>query len=161
MAGKRLTHVDEKGRAAMVDVGAKADTRRRAVAEALVRLAPETYGLLTAGDLPKGDALAVAKVAGISAAKQTPHLIPLCHPLPLTFVGVEFELLPAEHAVRITAEARCTGQTGVEMEALTAAAVAALALYDMCKAVQKDILIEGVRLLHKSGGKSGEYNAAG
>lgn len=159
MSEKKLSHVDEQGRATMVDVAGKADTRRRAVAEALVRLAPETYALLAGGNLPKGDALAVAKVAGISAAKQTQHLIPLCHPLPLTYVGVEFELLPAEHTVRIEAEARCTGQTGVEMEALTAASVAALALYDMAKAVQKDILIEGVRLLHKSGGKSGEYNA--
>jgi cyclic pyranopterin phosphate synthase len=160
MSGKRLTHVDETGKATMVDVGAKTDTRRRAVAEALVRLAPETYALLVAGNLPKGDALSVAKVAGIQAAKSTHHLIPLCHPLPLTYVGVDFELLPEQSTVRITAEARCTGQTGVEMEALTAASVAALSLYDMCKAVQKDILIEGVRLLHKSGGKSGEYNAA-
>lgn len=156
---EKLTHVDEHGKATMVDVGAKADTRRRALAEAFVRLAPATYALLAGGGLPKGDALAVAKVAGISAAKQTPHLIPLCHPLPLTYVGVEFELLPAENSVRIVAEARCTGQTGVEMEALTAASVAALCLYDMAKAVQKDIRIEGVRLLHKSGGKSGEYNA--
>lgn len=159
MAEKKLTHVDEHGKATMVDVGAKADTRRQARAEALVRLAPATYALLVEGNLPKGDALSVAKVAGISAAKQTQHLIPLCHPLALTYVGVDFELLPAEHTVRISAEARCTGQTGVEMEALTAASVAALALYDMCKAVQKDILIEGVRLLHKSGGKSGEYTA--
>jgi len=160
MGEKRLTHVDEHGKATMVDVGHKTETRRRAVAEVRVRLAPETYALLVAGNLPKGDALSVAKVAGIQAAKQTPHLIPLCHPLPLTFVGVEFELLPAESTVRVEAEARCTGQTGVEMEALTAASVAALALYDMCKAVQKDILVEGLRLLHKSGGKSGEYNAA-
>ena len=159
MAGKKLTHVDASGKATMVDVGHKADTRRQARAEALVRLAPATYALLTAGNLPKGDALSVAKVAGIQAAKQTHHLIPLCHPLPLTYVGVEFEMLPEQSTVRVTAEARCTGQTGVEMEALTAASVAALALYDMCKAVQKDILIEGVRLLHKSGGKSGEYSA--
>ncbi len=159
MAGKKLTHIDSSGKATMVDVGHKADTRRQAKAEALVRLAPETYALLTAGNLPKGDALSVAKVAGISAAKSTHHLIPLCHPLPLTYVGVEFELLPKESTVRVLAEARCTGQTGVEMEALTAASVAALTLYDMCKAVQKDIRIEGVRLLHKSGGKSGEYNA--
>ncbi|MEW5772199.1 MAG: cyclic pyranopterin monophosphate synthase MoaC [Thermodesulfobacteriota bacterium] len=160
MSGKKLTHVDEHGKAAMVDVGGKADTRRQARAEALVRLAPETYALLAGGELPKGDALSVAKVAGIQAAKQTQHLIPLCHPLALTYVGVDFELLPEQSTVRIKAEARCTGQTGVEMEALTAASVAALALYDMCKAVQKDILIEGVRLLHKSGGKSGEFNAA-
>jgi len=159
MAEQKLTHVDEQGRATMVDVGGKTDTRRQARAEALVRLAPRTYELLAGGGLPKGDALAVAKVAGISAAKQTHHLIPLCHPLPLTYVGVEFDLLPAESTVRIVAEARCTGQTGVEMEALTAASVAALAIYDMAKAVQKDILIEGVRLLHKSGGKSGEYTA--
>lgn len=159
MSGKKLTHVDETGKATMVDVGHKADTRRQARAEALVRLAPATYALLVGGNLPKGDALSVAKVAGIQAAKKTHHLIPLCHPLPLTYVGVEFELHPTESTVRIQAEARCTGQTGVEMEALTAASVAALALYDMCKAVQKDILIEGVRLLHKSGGKSGEYTA--
>lgn len=158
MSGK-LTHVDAAGDARMVDVADKAHTKRIAVAETRVEMAPETYGLLVGGALPKGDALGTAKVAGILAAKSTHQLIPMCHPLPLSYVDVRFEPREADHSIRVEAEARTTGQTGVEMEALTAAQVAALTIYDMCKAVQKDIVISGCRLLSKSGGKSGEYKA--
>ncbi len=154
-----LTHLDEKGQARMVDVGAKAVTTRVAVAEALVRLSERTYAVLTGEGMPKGDAFACARVAGILAAKKTSDLIPLCHPLGLDSVDVRFELLPEASSVRIEAEARLCAKTGVEMEAMTAASVAALTLYDMCKAVQKDIVIEGVRLLYKAGGKSGEFRA--
>lgn len=157
--GDKLTHVDESGDARMVDVGGKVPTKRVAVAETVVRLSAKTYGLLVGGDLPKGDALATAKVAGILAAKATHQLIPMCHPLPLSYVDVRFFPIPDENAVRIEAESRTTSNTGVEMEALTAAQVAALTVYDMCKAVQKDIVIDGCRLLSKTGGKSGEYRA--
>ncbi|MFZ5427158.1 MAG: cyclic pyranopterin monophosphate synthase MoaC [Thermodesulfobacteriota bacterium] len=157
--GGVLTHLDEKGQARMVDVGAKSVTTRVAVAEAVVRLAPETYAILTGEGMPKGDAFACARIAGILAAKKTSDLIPLCHPLGLDSVDVRFELLPEAASVRIEAEARLAAKTGVEMEAMTAASVAALALYDMCKAVQKDIVIERVRLLYKAGGKSGEFRA--
>ncbi|GFK94305.1 Cyclic pyranopterin monophosphate synthase [Fundidesulfovibrio magnetotacticus] len=159
MDSPRLTHLDEKGQARMVDVGGKTPTTRVAVAEALVRLAPATFALLAEGGLPKGDALATARIAGIMAAKRTPDLIPLCHPLGLDAVDVRLELDEAASSVRIEAEARLNAKTGVEMEALTAASVAALTLYDMCKAVQKDIVIERVRLLYKAGGKSGEFRA--
>ena len=159
MDSPRLTHLDEKGQARMVDVGAKAPTVRVAVAEALVRLSPATFALLAEGGLPKGDALATARIAGIMAAKKTPELIPLCHPLGLDAVDVRLELDEAAATVRIEAEARLNAKTGVEMEALTAVSVAALTLYDMCKAVQKDIVIERVRLLYKAGGKSGEFRA--
>jgi cyclic pyranopterin phosphate synthase len=155
----KLTHIDETGSATMVDVGAKDTTMRRAVAEAVVRLSPETFALLQENALPKGDALNTAKIAGILAAKKTSDLIPLCHPLPLSYVDVRFAPDEASSSVRIEAEARTASQTGVEMEALTAVQVAALTIYDMCKAVQKDILIDGCRLLHKSGGKSGDYEA--
>lgn len=154
-----FTHLDDKGQARMVDVGAKAVTARVAVAEAVVRLSPETYRLLNDQALPKGDALATARIAGIMAAKKTSDLIPLCHPLGLDSVDVRFVMDAASHSVRIEAEARLQAKTGVEMEAMTAASVAALTLYDMCKAVQKDIVIERVRLLYKSGGKSGEFKA--
>jgi cyclic pyranopterin phosphate synthase len=154
-----FTHLDDKGQARMVDVGAKAPTTRVAVAEAVVRLSPETYRLLTGEGMPKGDAFACARIAGIMAAKKTSDLIPLCHPLGLDSVDVRFDLDQAGHSVRIEAEARLTAKTGVEMEAMTAASVAALTLYDMCKAVQKDIVIERVRLTYKSGGKSGEFKA--
>lgn len=157
--GSAFTHLDDRGQARMVDVGAKAATARVAVAEALVRLSPKTYKLLTDESLPKGDALATARIAGIMAAKKTSDLIPLCHPLGLDAVDVRFHLDAASHSVRIEAEARLVGKTGVEMEAMTAAFVAALTLYDMCKAVQKDIVIERVRLLYKAGGKSGEFKA--
>ncbi len=152
-----LSHIDAQGRARMVDVGGKRPTRRIAVAGARVVLSPATLSLLQAAALPKGDALATAKIAGIMAAKRTFELIPLCHPLPLSFVDVRFEVLEDASTVVVEAEARTDAPTGVEMEAFAAASVAALTLYDMCKAVQKDIEITGVRLLFKSGGKSGTF----
>lgn len=154
-----LSHLDEQGAARMVDVGDKPVTQRSATAEARVRMRPETLALIAEGRMPKGDVFAVARIAGIQAAKKTGDLIPLCHPLMLSSVKVE--LLPeAPDAVRITATCKLAGQTGVEMEALTAASVAALTLYDMCKAVDKGMVIETVRLLEKTGGKSGEFRAA-
>jgi len=153
--GARLTHLDPSGAARMVDVSAKPETRREAVAGCRVLLAPATLELLASGGLPKGDALAVARVAGIMGAKRTPDLIPLCHPLPLT--GVEVDLAVEADAVAITATARTTGRTGVEMEALTAAATAALTLYDMVKGVQRDVRIDGLRLHAKRGGRSGDW----
>ena len=156
---KRLTHVDEAGAARMVDVGGKAETRRTAVAECFVRMAPDTVKAIREATLAKGDALAVARVAGILAAKRTPELIPLCHPLPITAVAVEFEV--GEAGVRVEAAARVTGQTGVEMEALTAAAVAGLTLIDMVKGVEKGVSLESVRLLSKTGGRSGEWRRGG
>jgi cyclic pyranopterin monophosphate synthase len=151
-----LTHLDSQGRANMVDVSDKAQTVREAVAEALVRMRPATLQMIAQGDHPKGDVFAVARIAGIQAAKKTSDLIPLCHPLMLTSVKVE--LTPeGVDAVRITARCKLTGQTGVEMEALTAASVAALTIYDMCKAVDRGMVIESVRLLEKVGGKSGAF----
>jgi cyclic pyranopterin monophosphate synthase len=155
MAKTRLTHVDETGAARMVDVGQKLDTRRVATAECFVRMAPATVAALREATLAKGDALGVARVAGILAAKRTSELIPLCHPLPITSVEVEFEV--RDDGVRIETAARVTGQTGVEMEALTAAAVAGLTLIDMVKGVERGVFIERVRLLTKSGGKSGDW----
>ena len=151
----RLTHLDESGAARMVDVGGKAETRREATAECLVRMAPATLSAIRDSELAKGDALGVARIAGIMAAKRTSELIPLCHPLPITSVAVDFELL--EHGVRILATARVTGRTGVEMEALTAAAVAGLTVIDMVKGVEPGVWLEAVRLLEKSGGKSGVW----
>jgi len=153
-----LTHLDSQGHAHMVDVTDKANTAREAEAEAWVRMLPETLRLIQQGGHPKGDVFAVARIAGIMAAKKTHELIPLCHPLLLTGIKVE---LSAEGADRVRIVARCklAGQTGVEMEALTAASVAALTLYDMCKAVDRGMLIEQVRLLEKQGGKSGHYRA--
>ncbi|WNF45915.1 cyclic pyranopterin monophosphate synthase MoaC [Pseudomonas sp. SG20056] len=153
-----LTHLDSQGRANMVDVSDKAQTVREAVAEALVRMRPETLQMIAQGDHPKGDVFAVARIAGIQAAKKTSDLIPLCHPLMLTSVKVELTPEGAD-AVRITARCKLTGQTGVEMEALTAASVAALTIYDMCKAVDRGMVIENVRLLEKVGGKSGYFVA--
>lgn len=153
-----LTHLDDHGAARMVDVGAKAVTRRSATAEARVRLQPATLALISEGRLPKGDVFAVARIAGIQAAKKTADLIPLCHPLMLSSVQVELQPDGAD-AVRITATCALAGQTGVEMEALTAASVAALTLYDMCKAVDKGMVIESVRLLEKTGGRSGDFRA--
>ena len=150
-----LSHLDDKGQARMVDVGDKPATQRQALARAKVRLNTETLALITAGGLPKGDALAVARLAGIMAAKRTPELIPLCHPLPISAVAVE--LIPQADGVVIEALVKTTAPTGVEMEALTAVSVAALALYDMVKAVQRDAVIEEVLLVEKSGGKSGRY----
>ena len=151
--------MDAGGGLSMVDVGAKPATRRKAVAEAVVRLAPATMDLLQRAALPKGDALVCAKIGGIMAAKRAAELLPLCHPLSLAFVDVTFDILDAPPRVRVVAETRATGATGVEMEAIVAAQTAAAVIYDMCKAVQRDIVIERVRLLHKSGGKSGEFNA--
>jgi cyclic pyranopterin monophosphate synthase len=151
---KRLTHLDERGAARMVDVAAKASTVREALAECVVRMAPATLRAVKAGTA-KGDAIQVARVAGIMAAKRTPDLIPLTHPLPLTSVAVDFEFVRG--GVRVLARARVTGQTGVEMEALTAAAVAGLTLIDMTKGVEKGVYLETVRLLEKSGGRSGTW----
>ena len=154
---QELTHFDEAGRAHMVDVGEKPRTRREAAARVVVRLNKETYCLVRAGKMKKGDVLAVAQVAGIMAAKRTPELIPMCHPIAITAADIEYALDDAEHTVTVTSRVRCTGETGVEMEALTAASTAALTIYDMCKAVQRDIVIDGLRLMSKSGGKSGDF----
>jgi cyclic pyranopterin phosphate synthase len=151
-----LTHVDSKGQAAMVDVTAKAQTERMASARALVVMQPETLALIEAGGHSKGDVFAVARIAGIQAAKRTHELIPLCHPLLLTSVKVELKPLPPDR-VEIIATCKLAGQTGVEMEALTAASVAALTIYDMCKAVDKGMTIRELALLEKRGGKSGVY----
>lgn len=156
----KLTHLDEYGRARMVDVGYKAESRREAIARGAIVMQPETLALIQEGGLPKGDVLAVAQIAGIMAAKKTHELIPMCHPLLLTHVGLEFELIPAGEeglaCINITATVRVKGQTGVEMEALTAVSVAALSIYDMCKAVDRGMRIEAVRLVQKTGGKSGD-----
>lgn len=161
MSEPQLTHLNSAGEAHMVDVSAKAVSSRSAEAVAAVIMAPATLALLRDGALPKGDVLATARIAGIMAAKKTSELIPLCHPLALTKVTVDLTLDEALPGVRIRALCRVNGQTGVEMEALTAASVAALTLYDMCKAVQKDICITDIELLSKSGGKSGDYRREG
>jgi len=150
-----LTHLDESGRARMVDVGEKPATERRAVARATVRVSAQTAGKVRAGDAPKGDVLGVARIAGIQAAKRTAELIPLCHPLALTFVGVEGTV--SDGRIILTAEARTTGPTGVEMEAMTAASVAALTVYDMVKGIERGAEIAEVVLLEKSGGRSGHW----
>jgi cyclic pyranopterin monophosphate synthase len=154
-----LTHLDATGAATMVDVSAKAVTERVAVAEGRVRMLPETLALIRAGDAKKGDVLGVARVAGIMAAKRTHELIPLCHPLAITKVAVELVPDDALPGIRVTATVKVTGQTGVEMEALTAASVACLTVYDMVKAADRGMIIEGVRVLEKSGGKSGAWRA--
>jgi len=154
-----LSHLDPSGRASMVDVSQKPATVRVARARALVRLDAATRDLVVAGRLPKGEVLAVARIAGIQAAKDTARLIPLCHPLALTHVGVEFAPQGSD-ALEVVSEARTTGPTGVEMEAMVAASVAGLCVYDMVKARCRDARLEDVRLLHKSGGKSGEWNAS-
>src|SRR3546814_4667108 len=151
-----LTHLDSQGRASMVDVTDKAVTAREDVAEARVRMLPQTLQMLQQGGHPKGDVFAVARIAGIQAAKKTYELIPLCHPLLLTSIKVELQA-DGEDCVLIRAACKLAGQTGVEMEALTAASVAALTIYDMCKAVDRGMVIEGVRLLEKLGGKSGHW----
>jgi cyclic pyranopterin phosphate synthase len=155
----KLSHLDEKGRASMVDVSAKESTERLATAEAVIVLSEEAYNLVMTGKAKKGDVLATARIAGIMGAKKTSELIPLCHPLALTHASVDFEPVAERHAIRILASAKTAGQTGVEMEALTAASIAALTVYDMIKAVDKSAAIESIRLLTKSGGKSGEYKA--
>jgi cyclic pyranopterin monophosphate synthase len=150
-----LTHLDSSGRARMVDVGEKSATERRAVARAVVLVSPETAERVQAGDAPKGDVLGVARIAGIQAAKRTAELIPLCHPLALTFVGVEGSIEVSNGRIVLIAEARTTGPTGVEMEAMTAASVAALTVYDMVKGIERGAEIAEVVLLEKSGGSSG------
>ena len=152
-----LTHIDESGRARMVDVGDKAVTSRRAVAEGEVFLTEATLSLIVGGGLKKGDALTVARLAGIMGAKKTSELIPLCHPLALSDIKVDIEPHPGQGRLVIRAEARCEGRTGVEMEALTAVSVAALTIYDMAKAVDKGMVISGIKLLEKEGGRSGHW----
>jgi cyclic pyranopterin monophosphate synthase len=152
-----LTHFDAQGQAHMVDIGAKAATHRIAVAQGLIRMQAETLALVTAGTAKKGDVLGVARLAGIMAAKKTSDLIPLCHPIALTRVRVEFEVLPEACSVRCVAQADTVGPTGVEMEALTAVQVALLTIYDMCKAVDRGMTITDVKLLEKHGGKSGSF----
>lgn len=152
---EELTHLDAQGRPKMVDVSAKPDTQREAVARGIVRMQAATLDLIKKGGVAKGDVLAVAQLAGIMAAKRTPDLIPLCHPLLIGDIKVEFSLDETGCAVVITAAVKSIGKTGVEMEALTAVAVTALTIYDMCKAVDRGIIIEGIRLAKKSGGKSG------
>lgn len=155
--GSQLSHLDARGNASMVDVAAKKVTRRRAAAECLVNMSAATLAAILEGGVPKGDVLSVARIAGIQAAKRTPELIPLCHTLLLTKVAVEFTIDEAASRVAITATVRCNGQTGVEMEALTAVSVAALTIYDMAKALDKAMVIENIRLLEKAGGKSGDW----
>lgn len=152
-----FTHFNEEGRARMVDVSDKAETKRQAVAQAIVEMAPDTLAAILEGTISKGDVMAVAQVAGVMAAKKTSDLIPMCHPLPLTGVDIRFR---HEDGSRLYIEATVstTGKTGVEMEALTSVATAALTVYDMCKSLQKDMLIKEISLLRKTGGKSGDYN---
>jgi cyclic pyranopterin monophosphate synthase len=153
----QLTHLDEAGRARMVDVGEKPSTERRAAARAVVKISPATAQAVLAGDAPKGDVLGVARIAGIQAAKRTSELIPLCHPLALSFVGVEATVDETSGHIALTAEVRTTGPTGVEMEALTAASVAALTIYDMIKGIERGAEITEIVLLEKSGGRSGQW----
>lgn len=152
----KLTHIDESGRARMVDVSDKAVTSREAVAEGFVRMRPDTLALALSGEAKKGDVRAVAEIAGVMAAKRTSDLIPMCHPLPITKAEVKVE--PGEGGLSVTARVKTTGQTGVEMEALTAVSVACLTLYDMLKAAEKGMVIEAVRLVSKTGGKSGDWS---
>lgn len=154
-----FSHLTESGELAMVDVGAKTQTLRVAVARAEIHLSPATLALLAAKALPKGDVLATAKIAGIMAAKKTADLIPLCHTLNVSYVDLRFDVDRAQSRIVIESEVRCTDRTGVEMEALTAVQVAALTIYDMCKAVQKDMIISACRLVYKAGGRSGVYLA--
>ena len=152
-----LTHLDENGAARMVDVGAKDVTQRTASAQAVITMKPETLHMIVDGTAPKGDVFACARIAGIMAAKKTSELIPMCHPLPIDSVKIDIEPI-SDRKVRLVSTLRCTHKTGIEMEALTAASVAALTIYDMCKAVDRGMRVDEVLLLHKSGGKSGEYN---
>lgn len=155
----KLTHIDESGAARMVDVGAKADTQREATAVGAVTMQAETLATIRAGAMKKGDVISVARIAGIMAAKRTHELIPLCHPLALTSVVVDIAFDDALPGLRVTAITRVSGKTGVEMEALTAASVACLTIYDMAKAIDRAMTITGVRLVAKSGGKSGDFRA--
>lgn len=152
-----FSHFNDSGRAWMVDVSDKAETRRCAVAAGRVAVNESTFALIKSGGMKKGDVLGTAQIAGIMAAKRCFELVPMCHPVMLSGVNIDFELNDAEHCVEIRASVKCSGVTGVEMEALTAVSVAALTVYDMCKAVQKDIEITDIRLLSKSGGKSGDF----
>jgi cyclic pyranopterin phosphate synthase len=154
----RLTHVSADGEVAMVDLEGKAPSRRRAVARAIIDMAPETFRLLQTQALPKGDVLTTAKIAGIQAAKKTAELIPLCHPIPVDHIEVRLHPEPEASRLRVEAEVATTAPTGVEMEAMVAAQVAALTVYDMCKAVQRDMVIRDCRLVHKSGGRSGTFD---
>lgn len=157
MTSSRLSHLNEAGEARMVDVSAKAVTERTAIAEGFVAMAPETLDLILSGNAPKGDVLATARIAGIMAAKRTAELIPLCHPLPLTQVTVDFTPSRDPAGLRVEAAAKVEGKTGVEMEALTAVSVACLTLYDMVKAVDRGLEFTGIRLIEKTGGRSGWY----
>ena len=154
-----LTHFDSHGQAHMVDVGAKGETHRVARAAGVIRMQPATLALIAQGDAKKGDVIGIARIAAIQGAKRTSDLVPLCHPLPLTRVAVEFELVEAESLVRCTVQAETVGRTGVEMEALAAVQVGLLTVYDMMKAVDRGMVIDGVRLLEKRGGKSGDWVA--
>ncbi len=161
MATSGFTHFDADGKATMVDVTEKAETARMAIAHATVTMAPETLDLIIDGQIGKGDVLAVARLAGITGAKRTSDLIPLCHPLRISKVAVDLEPDPANNAVQIEATVKATDKTGVEMEALTAASVAALTVYDMCKSVDRAIVLGPIRLVYKAGGKSGTYDIRG
>lgn len=154
----KLTHLDEQGQAHMVDVGHKPDTERMAIARGEIVMLPETLALIRAGNIKKGDVLTLAQVAGIMAAKNTSELIPLCHPIPLNKVDVSFEMDDSLPGIRITALAKTTGKTGVEMEALTAVSIAALTIYDMAKAAEKTMKIQNIRLVEKHGGQSGDVH---
>ena len=154
-----LTHFDAQGQAHMVDVGAKAETHRVARATGMIRMQPATLALIAEGTAKKGDVLGVARIAAIQAAKRTSDLVPLCHPLPITRVAVEFDLDEAKSAVRCTAQVETFGRTGVEMEALTAVQIGLLTIYDMCKAADRGMVMEGIRVLEKHGGKSGDWVA--
>jgi cyclic pyranopterin monophosphate synthase len=156
MADEKLTHLDTAGQARMVDIGAKPDTERTAIARGEIQMKAETLALIKAGAVKKGDVLSVAQTAGIMAAKRTADLIPLCHPLPITHIQVDLMLDDAIPGIRLEAVVRCTGKTGVEMEALTAVSVAALTIYDMAKAAEKTMRIQNIRLVEKHGGKSGD-----
>lgn len=158
---EHLTHIDEQGRADMVDVGDKPDTDRIAVAEGAVYVKPETLKLIQAGNMKKGDVLTVARIAGIMGAKKTSDLIPLCHPVPITKIGVDLALDEDASAIRIQAQARTRGKTGIEMEVLTAVSITALTIYDMAKAVDREMRIGDIRLLEKRGGMRGDYVAEG
>jgi cyclic pyranopterin phosphate synthase len=159
MTARGLSHLNEAGEARMVDVSAKAATERSAVAEGFVAMAPETLELILRGNAPKGDVLATARIAGIMAAKRTHELIPLCHPLALTQVTVDFVATRDPAGIRVEATAKVEAKTGVEMEALTAVTVACLTLYDMCKAVDRAMVFSGIRLIEKTGGRSGNFQA--
>ncbi|MDX9887125.1 cyclic pyranopterin monophosphate synthase MoaC [Thauera sp.] len=154
-----LTHFDADGQAHMVDVGAKTETRRVAIATGRIVMLPETFAMVKSGSAKKGDVLGIARIAAIQASKRTSELIPLCHPIPLTRVAVEFELDEPGHAIRCTVTAETVGRTGVEMEALTAVNVGLLTIYDMCKAVDRGMRMDGIQLMEKLGGKSGHWKA--